>query len=267
MALHHGLYSPARVILGQVGAGLIFLSARRRFFFELLQHSIGDHRIRWRTEVWPFQWRIAVSWVSSYLTVQIFIPILFAIRGAVESGQMGMTLSITGYMTILALSWTSTKATPFGRMIASRQFHALDRLFRRTLGQSLAAYAVVALFACGGMYSLRAVAPGLADRLLPPHLFVALILGAGANCAVQCVGTLLRSFKHEPFLYQSLAVAVIALVLAALTAPRWGNAGASLSYLVATGGVALPSALTILVRARRRYLKPGILQAFSGEAA
>ena len=110
-------------------------------------------------------------------------------------------------------------------------------------------------------------ATGLADRLLPPHLFVALILGAGANCAVQCVGTLLRSFKHEPFLYQSLVVAVIALVLAALTAPRWGNAGASLSYLVATGGVALPSALTILVRARRRYLKPGILQAFSGEAA
>jgi hypothetical protein len=61
--------------------------------------------IQWKQEVWPFQWRIAVSWMCSYFTVQVFIPILFALRGPVEAGQMGMSLSITGYMTILALAW------------------------------------------------------------------------------------------------------------------------------------------------------------------
>ena len=45
-----------------------------------------------------------------------------------------MSLSITGYMASLVLPWISTKATPFGRMIAERQFQGLDRLFLRTLG-------------------------------------------------------------------------------------------------------------------------------------
>ena len=74
-----------------------------------------------------------MSWTCSYFTAQVFIPILFALRGPVEAGQMGMSLSITGYMTVLALVWTSTKATPFGNMIARRAFQQLDRLFWRAL--------------------------------------------------------------------------------------------------------------------------------------
>jgi hypothetical protein len=42
---------------------------------------------------------------------------------------MGMSLSIAGYMTGLVLPWITTKATPFGRLIAQREFHGLDRLF------------------------------------------------------------------------------------------------------------------------------------------
>jgi hypothetical protein len=111
LLLHHGLYAPALVIAGQVGAGLFFLSARRRLLTGLLVHQSRDASIRWSREVWPFQWRIAVSWMCSYFTIQVFIPILFALRGPVEAGQMGMSLSITGYMTGLVLPWITTKAT------------------------------------------------------------------------------------------------------------------------------------------------------------
>jgi O-antigen/teichoic acid export membrane protein len=71
---------------------------------------------------------------------------------------------------------------------------------------------------------------------------------------VQSLATLLRSFKSEPFLVQSLVVASLTLLLAALTAPQWGNAGVTFSYLVATAGIGLPFAWTIFARARRGYL-------------
>ena len=256
MLFGHGLYSPALVIAGQTGAGLVFLGAHRRLLAGLLKHPAGSAAIRWTHEVWPFQWRIAVSWMCSYFTVQVFIPIVFALRGAVEAGQMGMSLSITGYMTVLALAWTSPKATPFGHMIARRQFQGLDRLFLRTLGQSLAVFAIIALGAGGVAALLPVAAPRLAARMVSPQLFVLLMAAAGANCVVQGLATLLRSFKREPFLVQSLAVASLTLALAALTAPRWGNAGVAISYLAATGFVGLPAALRIYARARREYLAP-----------
>lgn len=266
LLLHHGLYAPALVILAQVAVGLHFLAANRLFLIALLRHRSAEPSIRWGTEVWPFQWRIALSWMCSYFSVQIFIPILFALRGAVEAGKMGMSLSITGYITILALTWTSTKATPFGHLIARGDFRQLDRLFQRTARQSLAAFAAIALSACGVSFLLPKVVPVLSARMVTPWLFLLLVLGAGANCAVQCMATVLRSFKREPFLLQSLAVATLIVALASLTASRWGDAGATFSYFAATCGLALPSALIIFRRAQRLYLAGNVLPICEGGA-
>jgi hypothetical protein len=94
-----------------------------------------------------------------------------------------------------------------------------------------------------------------------------LVLAAGANCVVQSMATLLRSFKSEAF---SGAVAgggrAHSVAGRMLTAPRWGNAGVTFSYLTATAGIALPSALTIFTHARRRYLTISPLTVSGGEA-
>lgn len=267
MLLHHGLYAPALVIVGQTATGLLFLVTRRALLLGLLRHRSAEGAIDWMSEVWPFQWRIAISWLCSYFTMQIFIPIIFALRGAEEAGQLGMSLSISGYMTVLVLSWTSTKATPFGRMIARNEYAALDRLFLRTLGQSMAVFAVIALGAIAVVAGLGVLAPHLAQRMVSPALFAVLMLGACANCVIQSLATLLRSFKREPFLLQSILVATFTLLLAAGTARQWGNGGAVLSYLAATGGMGLPIALAIFLRTRRRYLFGRSVSGYEGEPA
>ncbi len=266
LLLGRGLYSPALAIVGYVLSGLIFLATRRRLLRGLLRHSAGAASIHWTREVWPFQWRIAGSWICSYFTVQIFIPILFALRGAVEAGQMGMSISITGYMTILALAWTSTKTTPFGGMIARRDFFALDRLFQRTFAQSLGAFVLLAVAAVAAAVLLSALAPRVAVRMVSPQLFALLVVAAGANCAVQCLAALLRCFKREPFLMQSVLVAALTLILATLSAPHWGSAGAALSYLAATAVVGLPIAWTVFARLRCGYLSMETLPALESEA-
>jgi hypothetical protein len=267
MLLHHGLYSPALVIFGQVASGLFFLSKRRCLLLGLFRYPVRAEAIRWRCEVWPFQWRIAVSWMCSYFTIQVFVPILFALRGPVEAGQMGMSLSITGYLTGLVLPWITTKATPFGRLIAQREFQELDRLFLRTLGQALAAFVMIALIADTGSALLTVVAPRLASRMVSPQLFAVLVLAAGANCLVQSLGTLLRAFKREPFFLQSLLVASLTLLLAIFAAPRWGNSGVTFGYFAAMAGISLPSALTVFARARKKYLAMSPLVVGESEAA
>jgi len=254
MFLHHGLYAPAMALVGYVGTGFLFLLTRRRLLIGLLHHKHDEPAIQWKREVWPFQWRIGLSSLCSYFTMQVFIPILFALRGPVEAGQMGMSLSITGYITVLAMAWTSTKTTQFGSMIARHEFQALDRLFCQTLAQSLRAFLLIGLAACFVIALLPALAPGFAARILSPLLFALLMLASGANCLVQSLAILLRSFKYEPFLGQSVSVALLTLLLATLTASRWGNTGATFSYLIVTALLGLPFAWSIFVRARRRYM-------------
>jgi hypothetical protein len=262
----HGLYSPAMALIGYVTVGLLFLFTRRRLFRSLLRHPVHSGGVRWSREIWPFQWRIAVSWTCAYFTVQIFIPILFAARGAVEAGRMGMSLSMTGYLTVLALAWTSTKTTSFGGLIARREFQRLDDLYFRTLRQSTAVFVLLGTAACVAVALLPAWAPGLARRMVEPSLFAILVLASAANFIVQSVAILLRCFKSEPFLVQSLAVAILSLTLSWLTVGRWGPFAAGCSYFFATAVIGLPFAALILVRARRNYLSLEGTERLRGEA-
>ena len=52
-------------------------------------------------EIFPFQWKIALSWISGYLIFQLFNPVLFATEGSKIAGQMGMTMvAISGISSI-----------------------------------------------------------------------------------------------------------------------------------------------------------------------
>jgi hypothetical protein len=271
LVLHAGLFAPALVIVGYVGVGLHFLATHRRLLFGLLRHraraSGANMHIDWRSEVWPFQWRIAVSWMCSYFTVQALVPILFALRGPVEAGRVGMSLSVVGYMSVLALAWTSTKATPFGFLIARREFDRLLELFRRAAAQSMAAFGVIAACALAAVAVLPDISPHLAARMAPAPLFSLFVLGAAANHLAQNFAILLRSFKQEPFLWQSLTVAAVNILLAAALIPHLGISGAAFGYCTAMCAVGLPYALAIFRRTCRGHLGMHEVAASEGSTA
>ena len=120
IASGHGLYACALVNLGWIAAGAVFLARRHGLLLSLLRFSSGEDEISWRNEIWPFQWKIAVSWLCSYFTMQVFTPILFLFRGPEEAGRMGLTLSVVGYLPIVALCWMTPKAAPFGQLVKCR---------------------------------------------------------------------------------------------------------------------------------------------------
>lgn len=64
---HYGLFAPAAVIIGQAAAGIVFLASKRKFLLPLWRRKCEADIVGWRTEIWPFQWRMAVSFSCSYL--------------------------------------------------------------------------------------------------------------------------------------------------------------------------------------------------------
>jgi hypothetical protein len=247
----HGLWSPGAVNAGFFLVALAFLWSRRKLLLPLLRCSGTAKAIVWRSEIWPFQWRLGISFLCSWFTAQIFTPVLFAYRGPVEAGRMGMSMSIAGYLWAMVLPWMSTKATPFGNLIARGEFRALDILFFRTLKQSLAVVAASAALCMAGIEVLQHAAPRLATRMLPPHLFALLLFAAVSVFIVQSMAVYLRAHKREPFLWQSLLVAGLTSGGALLLVPRWGLAGGAVIYFVCAGVVGLVSALAIFRAGRK----------------
>jgi O-antigen/teichoic acid export membrane protein len=252
MIAHKGLYAPAMAIIGSAAVGLVFLWRRRLLLRDLYRYPPGGHAVSWRNEVWPFQWKIAVSWMCAYFTAQAFIPLLFTLRGPVEAGQMGMSLSITGYLSLLLLSWTSTKATPFGQLIAQGRYRDLDLLFFRTLRQSLALLCLIAFVCMGGVIAIQHIYSRLAVRMVAPGVFALLLGTMICGFVVQSLAIYLRSFKREPFLILYIITAVLTVGMVLLTARRWGTTGAAISYALATGIVGLVFAILIFQRSRHK---------------
>ncbi len=251
MIAHHGLYAPGAINTAYSLVGLVFLWSRRKLLLGLLRHRTGSSGISWRTEVWRFQWQIAVTYLCAYFTAQVLTPILFMCLGPVDAGRMGMSMNIASYMWVVVIAWMSTKASPFGQLIARGEIEQLDKLFFRTLKQSVTLLAGIVLVCMAILIVVQGAYPKLAARMLPPHTFVLLLLTSMSTLVIQSEAIYLRAHKNEPFLWQSIMVAGVTCCGALLLVPLWGSAGAATSYFFGTSVVGLIAATAIFQRKRK----------------
>jgi hypothetical protein len=232
LASHHGLFAPSMMLVGMALGSLAWLSRKRKLLLGLLRHRSGGNRILWSQEVWPFQWRIAVSWLCGYFLFWIFNPVLFAFRGPIEAGQMGMSLSLANAIQAIAVSWVSTKAAPFGRLIAHKEYQQLDQTFFQALRQSFAVSSAGALAAWLGCLYLNFRHARFAARLLDPFSLGILLLYMVVNVLIASQAYYLRAHKQEVLFVNSLVGAVLVTLCTFAFAPLYGATGIVVSTCV-----------------------------------
>jgi O-antigen/teichoic acid export membrane protein len=206
---HHGLFAPAMIIAGNAGVASVWLAQKRDLLIPLMRHNPGAHRIHWMKEVWHFQWRIAVSWLSGYFIFQLYNPVLFKYRGAIVAGQMGMSLTLTNALITVAISWVNTKAAPFGSMIARKEYDRLDQLFFQSVKQSFAVCLAGAVTIWVGVAYMNWAGVAFAHRVLDPLSLGILLVTAPLNVVIFAEATYLRAHKQEKFLLNSVLGAIL----------------------------------------------------------
>ena len=225
----HGLFAPSMMLVGIASSSLVFLIGKRKLLLGLLKYHAGEHRIRWSQEVWPFQWRIAVSWLSGYFLFWIFNPVLFAFRGPVEAGKMGMSLSLVNAIQAIAVSWVSTKSAPFGTLIARKEYRRLDQTFFQALRQSCAVALAGGLTAWLGCIYLNLHHFRFAQRLLDPISLGFLLLYMMVNVIIFAEAYYLRAHKQEVFFINSVVGAISVTILTLVFGRRYGAMGIAVS--------------------------------------
>ena len=253
LAAHHGLFAPAMIMMGNAGVACVWLYRRRKLVISLLRRNPGGHGIHWKTEVWSFQWRIAVSWLCGYFIFQLYNPVLFAYKGAVAAGQMGMALSIANALSTIALSWVNTKAAPFGALIARRDFAQLDHLFFKALRQSLAVCILGGLTLWIGVFYLNVIHSRLANRILDPISLGMLLAITTLNIIVAAEALYLRAHKQEKLLVPSVLGALLISVSTYFLGRSYGALGVVSGSLIVALTVGIPIATYTFVKYRRLW--------------
>lgn len=235
LAAGYGLFVAAGANISAIAIAAIWMRARSGPFLKgLLDADWSSGRVSWKKEIWPLQWKISASWMSGFLIFQLFVPLLFHFRGAVEAGQMGMSLSIANVAMAIPMAWMNTKTPSFGAFIATKKYGELDRSFFSALWRSAAimtvlSVVVVAAVYVAGIYHLQGV-----HRVVGLSALTFLMLATTVNFVVFAQSVYLRAHKEEPFLWPSLTAGVLIGASISLVVKPYGATGMMLCYAVAT---------------------------------
>jgi hypothetical protein len=152
----------------------------------------------WRNEVWPLQWRLAVSWMSGYLVTQINIPILFLTDGAILAGQFGLSLAVVNTIGLICQSCFTRHVPEMTQAVMARDWGKLDKLFFQNLVKSLLLFIVSTFVLLTGCIIFDQ--SSLVNRLLPFWPLVGLLVYSFVSLIVSAWALHLRSFRREPLL-------------------------------------------------------------------
>lgn len=199
----------------------------------------AQHRMSWSLEIFPFQWRIAASWVGGYFIFNLFTPLVFSHGGAIEAGRLGLALTVFNSVSTVGMSWINAKNPRFTMHISRGERQDLNVLFRSVMWRSCGATGALSLFVVvAALVLTRAGVPAM-SRIAQPSVLGCLAWVTAVNSAVFAMATYMRAHRQEPMLPVSVVTGVLTATVAYFGS-RVGVLPMMLSYAAVTTFVTLP---------------------------
>lgn len=238
-----GLYFGAGLFVLGIGSISYFLITTIIFsikYFKLIVNIFKitlTEKISYFKEIFPFQWKIAVSWISGYFIFQLFNPVLFATEGPQVAGQMGLTLAALNGILSLSLAWINTKVPLFSSLIAKKNYIDLDSSFKLALKQSLGIniflLIILSLIIVSFRYfNITINGKCLSDRFLTFLPLSFMMIPIFLNQLVASWATYLRCHKKEPYLINSIIGGILCTLSTLILGKYYGVIGLTFGYML-----------------------------------
>lgn len=232
--------------------GLVFVFGIYRPFISQLLRNRGPSDFKWKVDVWPMQWPLALQGLGSFFWFALFVPVLFSYHGPVVAGQMGLSLQMVIAMMALASSWLSVKAPQLGTMFAAGDYRGYTSAWRKAAIMSSLVLVVGA--AALALLLLVAWGSGLpeASRVLPPGPFALLVLWAIVLHVIGCMATYWRAQRVELLRFRGILPGMATGLGVWWLGKEFGAVGATSGALFANLLVGLPLCFLAFLEAHRR---------------
>ncbi len=237
-----GLWSAGFAYTAKILCNIAYLFTTKYwgFFRFLLKQQTEQVNVYWRKEIFPMQWRIAISWLSGYFAFSLFTPAAFYFQGPLLASKVGITWSAMQSITAICGGYTQPFAPMMGKCVAERDETGLQRLFG-TLWKNLffIALAVSSAFLIT-LLLLDLFNNPFGERFVSLPAAICFTCGQVLQIMSIPFSIYLRSHKTEPLVLISvLQGALIAIYLFFL--------GSRISGLVMGGGYMMVNSIIILL--------------------
>ena len=201
--------------------------------------------ISWRQDIFPFQWRIAVSWISGYFLFQLFTPLIFKQVGAAEAGRLGLAMAMFSAIGTVGLSWVNAKAPTLSMLIARKEFSRVIEEFKYVAIRSFLVTAMLCTLAIMAVWIGSSYTSLVNNRIASLPVLFCIVIVTLSNCIVFSSAIYMRAHREEPMLPVSVTCAILTAILAWF-ASKHGALTMMLCYTGVTAFIALPWTLGLL---------------------
>lgn len=122
------LWSMALAMLLSVLMGSVYLWRIRHLLYTGREY-LGLGLKFWKEKILPFQWRLAVSWVSGFFIFYFYTPYVMHLYGPEQAGKIGLTLQILLFISTLTVISVATRAPQFGSLASLKKISELNKQF------------------------------------------------------------------------------------------------------------------------------------------
>ena len=231
----------------------------RRLYITIIPHlSFNDNKkFNYYKDIFPYQWKIAISWISGYFIFQLFTPLVFRYVGPEASGKMGMTLMFINAIGAFPILWINTKIPEYSRLYGESKILKLFNEFYSNLKSSIVVILLLIFVFCS-VYYIVSVSEffiniiDLNKYLLPLKPITFLLIALFFNHIISSYAIVLRANMKEPYLYTSVLMGFLVLSSSLLTINDYGVNGICFAYLVSSLIVFVPSRI-IYIKHKNNY--------------
>ncbi|WP_312993452.1 polysaccharide biosynthesis protein [Chryseobacterium flavum] len=249
-----GLYAnPIALLIACTIPPFYILFSKIKILLIQIWNNLSTYKVSYFKEIFPLQWKIAISWASGYFIYQLFNPIIFAKDGAEIAGRVGMSLAIINGILTISLSWMNIRIPQLSKLIAQRNYVELDIVFLRNfkyanLYSFLGLFISVIFIASLNYFNLP-----LGKRFLPIIPFCIMAFCAFINQFIGGLAIYLRCHKKEPLLIYSFVIAICTATFFMITGSRMGLMGIVWSYFFITTFISLPWVVHIYITKKKQW--------------
>ena len=206
---------------------LTFCKFNKHFLIEIFNTNkdlIFANHI-WKTEIYPFQRKMALSWISGYLLYASIPMIIFPILGPENSGRFGMTWTILLGVNSLSMSIISVKIQSYCVLIVQKDFKKLkkeyfnDSLLSFTISFFGILFLFLLLYLCD-IYNLE-----YKNRFLEYKLIMFLSVITLLNQIIFVQAVFVRALKDDPYVISSMIGGILQFILSSFGAYYFGLIG------------------------------------------
>tara|TARA_Y100000389_G_scaffold205114_1_gene263395 strand:+ start:11325 stop:12599 length:1275 start_codon:yes stop_codon:yes gene_type:complete len=201
----------------------------------------NSNHYSWEKNINSFKNKVGITFLGSYLFVQIYTPVLFYFEDPLIAGKFGLSLAIANMVGLISSSWFVTNIPSMTKYIAKNNYTDFNILFKKSFYQSTLFLLFLILFICSLYFIFYE--NKIFDRLLGFYNFIGILLYIFITHLINSIVIYIRCSKQEPLAIPHLLCSIITFAFGIYFLINYSILGLIASILVTQFFITLPVSL------------------------